>query len=111
MNDLSPAIRECTDQCLACYKICLSTAMGHCLEVGGEHVKKRHFTLMMACVENCRTAAHFMLIGSPHHRHICRECAEICQQCADDCESLGDMDECVRACRQCAESCRAMATP
>lgn len=83
--------------------------MGHCLEMGGEHVEKGHFTLMMSCAEICRMAAHFMLIGSPHHRHVCAECAEICEQCAADCERLGDMEACVEACRKCAASCREMA--
>jgi hypothetical protein len=105
----SPEMKACVEECLRCYSVCLSTAMNHCLEMGGEHVKKEHFTLMMACAEICRTSAHFMLLGTPHHKHTCRECAEICTQCADDCERLGDMEECVTACRACADSCRAMA--
>jgi hypothetical protein len=44
-------------------------AMNHCLMLGGKHTEKKHFTLMMACAEICRTSAHFMLIGSPHHEH------------------------------------------
>ncbi|WFU28548.1 four-helix bundle copper-binding protein [Bradyrhizobium sp. CB1717] len=75
---------------------CLGTAMNHCLETGGKHVEPNHFRLMMACAEMCRTAAHFMLINTPHHRHTCGECAEICS-------------ECVAMCRSCAQSCRAMA--
>ena len=109
MPQLDPAMRDCIDRCLSCYQTCLSTAMNHCLELGGAHAEKNHFTLMMACVESCRTAAHFMLIGSPHHRHTCAECVEICQECAEDCERLGDMEDCVEACRRCAESCRQMA--
>jgi hypothetical protein len=81
----------------------------HCLELGGEHVRKEHLTLMMACAEMCQTAAHFLLIGSPHHRHACGDCARLCEECAEDCERLGDMDECVDACWRCAESCRQMA--
>jgi hypothetical protein len=108
-HHLAPEMQQCIDQCLSCYSTCLSTAMNHCLELGGAHVEKKHLTLMMACVEICRTAAHFMLIGSPHHKHTCAECAEICAQCADDCERLGDMEDCVAACRACAESCRKMA--
>jgi len=104
------AMNACIDECLACYRTCLSTAMNHCLRTGGAHVEKAHFTLMMACAEICRTAAHFMLLGSPHHRHTCAECAEICEECAADCERLGGMDDCVAACRRCAESCRKMAT-
>lgn len=109
MHHQSAQMQACIDNCLACYRTCLSAAMNHCLEVGGEHVKPDHFRLMMACAEICRTSAHFMLIGTPHHKHVCAECAEICEECADDCERVGDMDECVAACRKCAESCSAMA--
>ena len=108
-HHLDPKMKECTEECLRCYSVCLSTAMHHCLEVGGEHVAPAHFRLMMACAEICRTSAHFMLIGTEHHKHTCSECAEICEECARDCERLGGMQECVDACRRCAESCRTMA--
>ena len=103
----SPEMKACIDNCLACYRECLSAAMHHCLEIGGEHTKPRHFQLMMACAEICRTSAHFMLLE--HHKHVCRECAEICVECADDCERIGDMQNCVDACRRCAKSCEEMA--
>lgn len=106
---LSPALKACIEECLGCYRTCLSTAMNHCLELGGPHTEKAHFTLMMTCAEMCRTAAHVMLMGSEFHRQTCRLCADICAQCADDCERVGDMEECVAACRRCAESCRKMA--
>jgi hypothetical protein len=105
----SPEMKRCIEECLACYQICLGMAAGHCLEAGGDHTEPRHFRLMLGCAEICRTAAHFMLLGSEHHKHLCRECAEICAECARDCESLGDMQECVDACRRCEESCRRMA--
>lgn len=109
MHHMNTEMRACVDDCLACYSECLSMAMGHCLEAGGEHTEPAHFRLMMACAEMCRTAAHFMLIGTPHHAHTCRECAEICEECAADCERVGGLDACVAACRRCAESCRRMA--
>ncbi|GGE38309.1 ferredoxin [Agaricicola taiwanensis] len=109
MHHIAPEMKACIDQCLDCYSTCLSTAMGHCLEMGGPHTEKAHFTLMMACAEICRTSAHFMLIGTPHHKHTCAECAEICAECASDCERIGDMDACVDICRRCADSCRKMA--
>ena len=37
---------------------------------------------------------------SPHHAHLCRECAEICAQCAEDCDRLGQHEEM----RRCAEA-------
>ena len=109
MHKMNGEMQRCVDACLKCYQACLGTAMGHCLEIGGEHSAPSHLRLMMACAEICRTSAHFMLLGSEHHKHLCAECAEICEQCARDCERLGDMDECVKACRACAASCRAMA--
>ncbi len=105
----SDEMNRCIEACLNCYQICLGTAKNHCLEAGGKHVEPKHFRLMVACAEMCRTSGHFMLISSPHHKHTCRECAEKCGECADDCARIGEMDECVTACRACAESCRAMA--
>lgn len=93
---------------VCCHPGC-NMAMTHCLEQGGKHVEPGHFRLMMACAEICRTSAHFMLIGTPHHKHTCRECAEICEECAQSCEQVGDMQDCVDTCRRCAESCRRMA--
>jgi hypothetical protein len=104
----SAALQACIDDCLRCYRTCLSMAMSHCLELGGKHVEPAHFRLMSACAETCRTSAHMMMIGTRHHVHLCRICAEICTECADDCERLGDMSDCVAACRRCAEACRAM---
>lgn len=109
MPRLSAEMQSCIDTCLACYKTCLGTAMGHCLEVGGDHVKPAHFRLMMTCAEVCRGAAHVMLLGSDHHKHTCAECAEVCQECAEDCDGMEGMEDCVAACRRCAEECRRMA--
>ena len=109
MYHVSKHMQSCIDDCLQCYQVCLGMAMNHCLETGGKHVEPQHFRLMMACAEICRTSAHFMLIGSEHHKHVCAECAEICEQCARDCERLEGMQKCAEACRRCAESCRKMA--
>lgn len=106
---MNKGMQECIDECLRCYQTCLGAAMNRCLEAGGEHVAPPHFRLMMACSEMCRTAAHFMLLNSPHHSHVCEECAVICTECAKDCGRMGGMDDCVTACTRCAESCRAMA--
>lgn len=109
-NTMTEGMTRCIETCLSCYKTCLGAAMNHCLIAGGEHVAPKHFRLMMACAEICRTAAHFiMLLNSPHYQHVCRECAEICRECANDCERIGDMDECVAMCRACVQSCQEMA--
>ena len=109
MQNLAPEMRSCIEECLRCHSTCLNMAMSHCLEQGGKHVEPQHLKLMMACAEICQTAANFMLIGTHHHKHTCRECAEICEECAKSCEQVGGMEECVQACRRCAESCRKMA--
>jgi len=108
MPQMQPEMQRCIDECLRCYQTCFGMLTNHCLETGGKHVEPRHFRIMMACAEICRTSAHFMLMSSEHAKHVCGECAEICDQCAQDCEQLGDMDECVRACRACADECRRM---
>lgn len=108
---MAPSIRRCRNASRIVLPVIASAFDGddHCPEAGGEHTKPPHFRLMMACAEICRDAAHFMLLGTPHHKHLCGECAEICAECADDCERIGDMGDCVDACRRCAESCRQMA--
>jgi hypothetical protein len=102
-------MQACITECLSCHQVCLSTATGHCLEMGGPHVEPEHMRIMLACAEICRTSAYFMLIGSRHHSHVCRECAEICDECARSCEAIGSMEACALACRRCAQSCRSMA--
>lgn len=109
MQNLPSEMRSCIDACLRCYQTCLGMAMNHCLDAGGKHVEPEHFRIMMSCAEICRTSAHFMLIESGHHKHVCRECAEICEDCARSCEHVGGMQDCVDACRRCAESCQKMA--
>ena len=64
---------------------------------------------MLDCIQICQASADFMLRGSKHHPHVCRECAEICEQCAQSCEALDGMEDCVKACRACAQSCGEMA--
>ena len=110
MQHQSPAMQSCIEECLRCYQTCSGVLMTHCLAAGGKHLEPDHVRIMMACAEMCRTSAAMMLIGTEHHRHTCRECAEICVECAQSCEQVGDMDDCVRQCRVCAASCRTMAT-
>lgn len=109
MHHMSGDMQDCIQACQECHATCLSMAMNHCLEVGGRHAEPRHMKLMLACAEICRTAAGFMAIGTEHHKHVCRECAEICRECAASCREVGGMDDCVEACLRCAESCERMA--
>ncbi len=108
MQPLDSTTSTCIDLCLHCYKTCHGMVMSHCLEAGGQHTEPKHFRLMAACAEICRTSAHLLLMRSEHGKHLCRECEEVCLACAADCERIGDMQECVAACRSCAEACRAM---
>ncbi|HVK94009.1 MAG TPA: four-helix bundle copper-binding protein [Noviherbaspirillum sp.] len=105
-----PSLVHGADECLRCYQACQHTAMNHCLEMGGHHTEPEHFRLMMNCAEICRSAAHFMLSGSPLYASICNACADMCNACAESCEQLGDMKECVAACRACEQSCRQVAS-
>jgi len=111
MNVTPPDQRDAGlhDHCQSYHTICLSDAIGHCLEKGGRHAEAAHFKLMLDCAEICQTAANFIARGSDHHRCICRECVEIRRECAASCGAPGDMQECVDACLRCAASCEDMA--
>ena len=104
-------MQHCVTECLNRHQVCLET-IAFCLRTGGEHAREDHIRLLTDCAQICLVAADFMARRSPHHPHLCRECAEICAQCAEDCDRLGDHEEirrCAEACRRCAESCRGMA--
>jgi hypothetical protein len=101
--------QQCIERCTHCHRVCLETAMNHCLEEGGRHVEASHFRVMIACSDICRVAADFMLMSSELHPKVCAVCADVCDACAQSCEEIGGMDECVNACRQCAEACHQMA--
>ena len=108
MHQLDTEMQQCVDLCQACATTCFTTAMNHCLEEGGKHVEPKHFQLMIACSEICKTTAAVMITGIPQHVFVCNACEEICNACAVSCEKVGEMQECVDACRQCAASCEAM---
>ncbi len=57
MHRVNAEMKSCIEECLRCYQTCLSTAMGHCLELGGQHTDTKHFSLIMVCAEICRTSA------------------------------------------------------
>lgn len=109
MHDHEARLARCIELCLTCHRVCLQTAMSHCLEAGGEHVAPKHFRLMLACAEICGAAARIMLIGEPLHGAVCRACAEICESCANNCAKLDGMANCVEVCRDCAVCCAVMA--
>src|SRR5262245_42943086 len=100
---VSQEVQRCIELCLGCYRECRQHAMNHCLETGGRHVEPKHFRLMISCADICRTAADFMLNGSPGHGRVCGVCAEVCEACAKSCEGLSGMESCIGACRSCAE--------
>jgi hypothetical protein len=109
MNQLSPEMVDCITKCFNCNSTCLRTAIEFKPTMAADPSAMDHIRLMLACAEMCRTSAQFMIIGTMHHKHTCKECAEICLECAAACEKLGGMQECVDACRLCAESCAKMA--
>jgi hypothetical protein len=109
MHAFSKEMSECIDACLACHKVCIGTAMTHCLEEGGEHVRPQHFRMMIDCAAICATTADFMLHKSQFYRELCGLCAIVCAECANDCGKLGGMQDCITACGRSAEACAAMA--
>jgi hypothetical protein len=110
---MTTEMKECIQNCLGCYTICLETAQ-HCLMLGGKHAEPRHIGLLNTCAKICETSAAFMSSGSELHGKVCGVCAEVCKACEQSCSNMADGDEtmlrCAEACRRCAESCRRMAS-
>jgi hypothetical protein len=102
MHHDNPAMDACIQACLDCHRSCLAT-VAHCLTKGGSHAESRHIQIMLDCAQICAVCADFMIRGSAHSGHLCRECAEICGKCATSCADHADADEMMRAC---AEECR-----
>jgi hypothetical protein len=80
MHPMDEETRRCVDECLGCQRACVTTASQHCLDVGGRHVEPRHFRLMLACAEICRTSAYLMELGTELHKRTCAVCAEVCEE-------------------------------
>jgi hypothetical protein len=99
-------IRASMDALLQCHRVCLSMAMTHCFEIGGEHARPQHLRLMLDCAEFCLLTADMLARKSQFHNRICALSAEICDVCAADCAKLGHMDGCVAICRTTAALCR-----
>jgi hypothetical protein len=111
MNEPSESMQQCISNCLECHRICTET-VAHLLHGGGHHSESKHLIELLDCSQMCALSADFMTRRSPHHTHVCPECAEICNACATLCEEHidtdGQMRRCAEACRRCATSCAAM---
>jgi hypothetical protein len=109
MNQLSQQVRETIQALQHCHTTCLSMAMIHCLEMGGEHARPQHLRLMLDCAGFCAFTADALARKSQFHNRLAELCAEVCETCEQDCAALGDMEECVEACRACARQCKEIA--
>jgi len=102
-------MRRAIADCNTCHDACLSRALDHCLPMGGRHAGPDHVRRLLDCPAMSRTAAGFLLRGSPGHARVCELCAVICDQCARSCDTFGE-DDLLRSladtCRRCANSCR-----
>ena len=111
-NQTSQAMKDCIKTCLDCHQICTETAT-HVLHAGEGHSEAQHLVALLDCAQICAMCADFMARRSPHHTHVCAECAEICMACAKLCEAHqdpdGQMKRCAESCQRCGESCQAMA--
>jgi hypothetical protein len=101
----SPELLQVLEDCEACHRVCMHSAMTQCLEQGGEHVEPNHFRLLMTCVNVCNATATSIAGGFDIQEQLCRLCAEVCRACAESCRRVGDLEDCVDVCERCARSC------
>ena len=52
MHRVNAEMKSCIEECLRCYQTCLSTAMGHCLEIGGQHTEPKHLRRHREIIES-----------------------------------------------------------
>ncbi len=107
---MNTKMKECIDNCLECYRVCVETKK-YCLEIGGEHAEPTHLKTLADCAELCRVSAQMMMSGSEMHKEVCGVCAEACRRCKESCEQFDDeqMKKCAQICGECEVSCREMA--
>ncbi len=105
MNQIGRKVHETIQALQHCHITCLSMAMTHCLEMGGEHARPQHLRLMLDCAGFCAFTADALGRKSQFHNRFAGLCAEVCETCEKDCAALGDMEDCVEACRDCARLC------
>ena len=105
MNQIGRKVHETIEALQHCHITCLSMAMTHCLEMGGEHARPQHLRLMLDCAGLCAFTADALGRKSQFHNRFAALCAEVCETCEKDCAALGDMEDCVEACRDCARLC------
>ena len=109
MNQLGRQVHETIEALQHCHATCLSMAMTHCLEMGGEHARPQHLRLMLDCAGLCAFTADALGRKSQFHNRFAALCADVCETCEKDCAALGDMKDCVQACRDCARLCTEIA--
>jgi uncharacterized protein YcnI len=72
-HQMTSEMRECIQNCLNCYAICLETAH-HCLTMGGKHADPEHIGLLKACAEDLRNQCRFhalrVRVPQPHVRRV-----------------------------------------
>lgn len=107
----SAGMDQCIQNCLECYKKCLS-AISQILKEKSGHDHRHLIESLQDCAEICQTSANFMIRDSHMHSETCGACAAICEHCADECRKVSGHDflkECADACAKCAATCGQMA--
>src|ERR1700712_3846495 len=102
--EMSADAARCLEKCESNHRLCLSLALGQCLEEVCERADPARVRLMLMCAEVCSTAAHLILCWGTLPRSVGVACADICRECAASCEQAADLQECMSACRECAEA-------
>jgi hypothetical protein len=101
---------RCIDDCLACHRLCLETAV-HLLEEG-RRAKPPLVLQLWDCAEICSMTVDISLRGSALAGRSWENCADVCEACARKCASFTEdarLQACAETCRRCVASCRDMA--
>ena len=106
---LTAEMERCIRECIACYEVCLETAVNHQLGLAEMELDPAHLRLLISCAEICQTTTRVMMTGSPLHKPAARICAKLCRRCAAVSERCAGTERCAQAARACAEWCQRIA--
>ena len=108
-QQLTAEMERCIRECIACYDVCLETAVNHQLGITKTQLEPAHLRLLISCAEICQTTARVIQTGSPLHKPAGRICAKMCRRCAAESERDPATERCAQAARACAEWCQRVA--
>jgi hypothetical protein len=112
-GNVSRLLVQCSEQCFACYQICISCADA-CVAEEAVQKLRQCIRLDLDCADICAATGALATRRTGSNEEMLRAtldlCAMACSRCADECDRHAGMHQhcriCAETCRQCEQACR-----